>query len=104
EGFNATVMTGKTALRAVWQADIELQGVRVPDANKLPACRTFRAVAGVLARTRYTVAWRALGMAVGAYEAALAYAQQREQFGKPIASYQLVQDKVRRMRAAINAL
>ena len=62
-GFNATVMTGKTALRAVWQADIELDGARVPDANKLPGCRNFRDVAGVLCRTRYTVAWRALGMA-----------------------------------------
>ena len=75
EGFNATVMTGKTALRAVWQADIELTGVRVPAENKLPGCRNFRDVAGVLSRTRYTVAWRALGMAIGAYEAALAYAQ-----------------------------
>ena len=85
-GFNATVMTGKTALRAVWQADIELDGVRVPAENKLPGCRNFRDVAGVLSRTRYTVAWRALGMALGAYEAALAYAKQREQFGKPIAA------------------
>src|SRR4051812_42168302 len=77
-GFNATVMTGKTALRAVWQADIELDGVRVPAESKLPGGRNFRDVAAVLSRTRYTVAWRALGMAVGAYEAALSYAQQRE--------------------------
>ena len=60
-GFDATVMTGKTALRAVWQADIELDGVRVPVENKLPGCKNFRDVAGVLSRTRYTVAWRALG-------------------------------------------
>ncbi len=85
-GFDATVMTGKTALRAVWQADIELDDVRVPAENRLPGCRNFRDVAGVLTRTRYTVAWRALGMALGAYEAALAYAKEREQFGKPIAS------------------
>ena len=103
-GFDATVMTGKTALRAVWQADIELDGVRVPAENKLPGCRNFRDVAGVLSRTRYTVAWRALGMALGAYEAALAYAKQREQFGKPIASYQLVQDKLSRMLAEITAM
>ena len=98
------VMTGKTALRAVWQADIQLDGVRVPHENKLPGCRNFRDVAGVLSRTRYTVAWRALGMALGAYEAALAYAKQREQFGKPIASYQLVQDKLSRMLAEITAM
>jgi glutaryl-CoA dehydrogenase len=103
-GYAATVMTGKTALRAVWQADIELTGVRVPVDNRLPGCRNFRDVAGVLARTRYTVAWRALGMAQAAYEAALAYAQRREQFGRPIAAYQLVQDKLSRMVAEITAM
>jgi glutaryl-CoA dehydrogenase len=103
-GFDATVMAGKTALRAVWQADIVLTGARVPAENRLPGCRNFRDVAGVLARTRYTVAWRALGMAQAAYEAALAYAQRREQFGKPIAAYQLVQDKLSRMVAEITAM
>ncbi|RKQ92180.1 glutaryl-CoA dehydrogenase [Solirubrobacter pauli] len=103
-GFEATVMTGKTALRAVWQADITLTDVRVPVENRLPGGRNFRDVAGVLSRTRYTVAWRALGMALAAYEAALAYARQREQFGKPIASYQLVQDKLSRMLAEITAM
>jgi glutaryl-CoA dehydrogenase len=103
-GFNPTVMTGKTALRAVWQAEIELAGARVPAENRLPGCRNFRDVAGVLARTRYTVAWRALGMATAAYEAALAYAREREQFGKPIAAYQLVQDKLSRMVAEITGM
>jgi glutaryl-CoA dehydrogenase len=103
-GYDATVMTGKTALRAVWQADIELRGARVPADNRLPGCRNFRDVAGVLARTRYTVAWRALGMAAAAYEVALDYAQRREQFGKPIASYQLVQDKLSRMVAEITGM
>src|SRR6201999_739186 len=103
-GYEATVMTGKTALRAVWQADIELTGVRVPAEARLPGCRNFRDVAGVLSRTRYTVAWRALGLALGAYEAALDYAKRREQFGKPIAAYQLVQDKLSRMLAEITAM
>jgi glutaryl-CoA dehydrogenase len=103
-GFHALVMTGKTALRAVWQADIELHRVRVPAENRLPGCRNFRDVAEVLTRTRHTVAWRALGLALGAYEAALAYAKQREQFGRPIASYQLVQDKLGRMLAEITAM
>src|SRR3954471_24183341 len=57
-GFHALVMTGKTALRAVWQADVELHDVRVPAENRLPGCRNFRDVAEVLTRTRYTVAWR----------------------------------------------
>jgi glutaryl-CoA dehydrogenase len=95
-GFDARVMTGKTALRAVWQADIALDGVRVPE--------RFADVARVLTVTRYTVAWRALGVALGAYEAALAYATERRQFGRPLAAYQLVQDKLSRMAAEITAM
>jgi glutaryl-CoA dehydrogenase len=103
-GFHATVMEGKTSLRAVWQADIELVDVRVPEENRLDECNSFRDVAEVLTRTRYTVAWRALGIALAAYEAALSYAREREQFGQPIAAYQLVQDKLSRMLAEITAM
>jgi glutaryl-CoA dehydrogenase len=103
-GFEATVMTGKTALRAVWQAEITLTGVRVPAENRLAGCRSFRDVSTVLDRTRYTVAWRALGLATASYELALAHALQREQFGQPIAGYQLVQDKLARMLAEITAM
>ena len=60
-GFHTMVMTGKTSLRAVWQAEIELHSVRVPAEARLPGCRGFGDVSNVLARTRYTVAWRALG-------------------------------------------
>ena len=103
-GFDARVMTGKTALRAVWQADIALERVRVPAENVLPGCERFADVARVLTVTRYTVAWRALGVALGAYEAALAYATERHQFGRPLAAYQLVQDKLSRMAAEITAM
>jgi glutaryl-CoA dehydrogenase len=103
-GYRATVMTGKTALRAVWQAEITLDGVRVPGENKLAGCHSFRDVSAVLDRTRYTVAWRALGLATAAYELALAHALRREQFGSPIAGYQLVQDKLARMLAEITAM
>jgi glutaryl-CoA dehydrogenase len=96
-GFHTEVITGKTSLRAVWQAEITLDGVRVPAESRLPSCRSFRDVARVLTLTRYTVAWRALGVALAAYEAALAYAKEREQFGHPLASFQLVQDKLSRM-------
>jgi glutaryl-CoA dehydrogenase len=61
-------------------------------------------VAKVLTLTRYTVAWRALGVALAAYEAALDYAKRREQFGRPIAAYQLVQDKLSRMLGEITAM
>lgn len=103
-GFETTVMTGKTALRAVWQAEITLTGVRVPAENKLAGCRSFTDVSQVLDRTRYTVAWRALGLATASYELALAHARQREQFGQPIAGYQLVQDKLARMLAEITSM
>ncbi|WP_029433938.1 acyl-CoA dehydrogenase family protein [Blastococcus sp. URHD0036] len=103
-GFEATVMTGKTALRAVWQAEITLTGVRVPAENRLAECSSFKDVSKVLDRTRYTVAWRALGLATASYELALAHALQREQFGQPIAGYQLVQDKLARMLAEITSM
>jgi len=73
-GLHAEVMTGETALRAVWQADVTLDGVRVPAENRLAGCHSFADVSKVLDRTRYTVAWRALGVALASYEAALAYA------------------------------
>ncbi|SDC89209.1 glutaryl-CoA dehydrogenase [Geodermatophilus telluris] len=103
-GFTATVMTGKTALRAVWQAEITLEGARVPVEDKLANCRSFKDVSTVLDRTRYTVAWRALGVATAAYELALAHCLQREQFGQPIAGYQLVQEKLATMLAEITTM
>jgi glutaryl-CoA dehydrogenase len=103
-GYEATVMTGKTALRAVWQAEITLTDVRVPAGNRLAECHSFKDVSRVLDRTRYTVAWRALGLATASYELALAHALRREQFGQPIAGYQLVQDKLARMLAEITSM
>src|SRR3712207_1908405 len=100
----ATVMTGKTALRAVWQAEITLEGARVAAENKLANCRSFKDVSTILDRTRYTVAWRALGLATGAYELALEHSLHREQFGQPIAGYQLVQEKLARMLAEITTM
>lgn len=103
-GFEATLITGKTALRASWQAEIDLDGVQVPAENKLAGANTFKDTGKVLTSTRYTVAWRALGLAMGAYELARDHALEREQFGKPIASFQLVQDKLSRMLAEITTM
>ena len=91
-GFAATKIEDKIALRSVQNADIELVDVRVPESMRLPGIRSFRDVATVLRLTRCEVAWQAIGIAIGAYEAALAYAKERVQFGKPIASHQLIQD------------
>jgi len=93
-GFTATKIERKQSLRAVENADIVLDDVRVPESSRLARVRSFREVALILRRTRSDVAWQALGNGVGAYEAAVAYARSREQFGRPIGSYQLVQSKL----------
>ncbi|MCC6792642.1 MAG: acyl-CoA dehydrogenase family protein [Thermomicrobiales bacterium] len=95
-GFKTTKIEGKIAKRSVWQADIRIEECRVPASCKMPVTG-FRHVAEVLSRTRHNVAWAALGEAIACYEIALAYAQQREQFGKPIGSFQLVQEKLVKM-------
>ena len=96
-GFTATKIERKMALRTVQNADIVLADCRVPEANRLQKARGFRDTAEVLRRTRAGVAWQSVGIMMGAYENALAYAKSRKQFGKPIASFQLVQDLLVRM-------
>ncbi|MFL6141258.1 MAG: acyl-CoA dehydrogenase family protein [Labedaea sp.] len=96
-GFTTTKIEHKIALRAVQNADIVLDDCRVPEANRLPGARTFRDTAAILRRTRSGVAWQAVGVMLAAYEIALGYAREREQFGRPIAAFQLVQDLLVRM-------
>jgi glutaryl-CoA dehydrogenase len=81
-GFTTRTIIGKGSLRAVWQADIDLDQVRIPAGNRLPGARTFADCATVLAGTRSSCAWTALGHAVAGAEAALSYAKRRVQFGK----------------------
>ena len=103
-GFHTEVITGKTSLRAVWQAEIELDGVRVPAENRLPGCRSFRDVARVLTLTRYTVAWRALGVALAAYEAALAYAPRARAVRPPAGLVPARAGQAHRMLGEITAM
>ena len=102
-GFETSKMRDKIALRVVQNAHITLDGVRVPEENRLQRANTFRDTAAVLRLTRAGVAWMATGCARGAYEHALAYARQRQQFGRPIAGFQLVQDLLVRMLANITS-
>ena len=102
-GFETSKMHDKIALRVVQNAYITLDGVRVPEANRLQRADSFRDTAAVLRLTRAGVAWQATGCARGAYEHALAYARQRQQFGRPIAGFQLVQDLLVRMLANITS-
>ncbi len=102
-GFSVEKMLNKIALRVVQNGVITLENCRVPEENRLQGDSSFRDTARVLRLTRQYVAWEAVGCSMGAYEHALAYAQTREQFGKPIASFQLVQDLLSRMLGNITA-
>jgi len=103
-GYRARVIEGKGSVRAVWQAEIELDGVRVPAESHLPGARSFKDTAEVLTGTRVTCAWGALGHAVAGYDAALTYAQRRVQFGRPLVAFQIVQDRLVRMLAKVTAM
>ncbi len=102
-GFKADKIQHKMALRVVQNALITMDNCRVPEENRLQMDTSFRDTARVLRMTRAFVAWEAVGCAMGAYEHALAYAQTREQFGKPIAKFQLVQDLLVKMLGNITA-
>src|SRR5262249_41862516 len=93
-GYRTRPLDGKGSLRAVWQAEIELREVPVPESDRLPGANSFKDTGAVLATTRNTVAWGALGHAVAAYDVARSYCGQRVQFGKPLVGFQIVQDRL----------
>ncbi len=103
-GYYATVIEGKGCARSVWQADIQLEGVRVPAESRLPGANSFKDAGRALVTTRGTCAWGALGHAVAAYDTALTYAKQRHQFGRPLCSFQIVQDRLVKMLAEVTGM
>jgi glutaryl-CoA dehydrogenase len=103
-GYDARVIEGKGSLRAVWQAEIALNDVRIPIENKLPGANSFKDAGQVLVATRSSCAWMALGHAVAGYDAALTYAKRRHQFGRPLCSFQIVQDRLVRMLSEVTAM
>jgi alkylation response protein AidB-like acyl-CoA dehydrogenase len=102
-GFNVEKIQNKIALKVVQNGLITLDNCHVPEENRLQTDKSFRDTARVLRMTRYLVGWEATGCAMGAYENALKYAQERSQFGRPIGSFQLVQDLLAKMLANITA-
>jgi glutaryl-CoA dehydrogenase len=96
-GVTLEKIHGKTALRMMQNAHITLEGVRVPESMRLHNVNSFRDVAAMLRAMRSDVAWIAAGMSAGAFEAALRYVTERQQFGRPLGSFQLVQEKLARM-------
>jgi glutaryl-CoA dehydrogenase len=93
-GFQADILPRKAAQRAAWQTHITLEDCHVPEAARLPRSEGLGSTLSILTHSRYGVGWDGLGQATDCYEVALAYAKEREQFGRPIASFQLVQQKL----------
>jgi len=102
-GFKPEKIKHKMALRVVQNALITLEECRVPESSRLQNANSFKDTARVLRMTRAGVAWMATGCALGAYRYALKYAQEREQFGRPIGRFQLVQDLLVRMLSNVTA-
>lgn len=103
-GYRPTVITGKIGKRAIQQADIVLEDVRIPAENRLENCDSFKDVTRVLTATRGGAAWEAMGHGMAAYEIAARYALEREQFGRPLGSFQLVQNKLANMLSELTAM
>ncbi|MBC7442846.1 MAG: acyl-CoA dehydrogenase family protein [Ramlibacter sp.] len=96
-GFTATPIENKIAVRIVQNADLTFDNVRVPAGNWLPGSRSFEDTNVLLRNSRVWVSWQAVGQQFAAFDVARAYALERRQFGRPIASFQLVQEQLSRM-------
>jgi glutaryl-CoA dehydrogenase len=103
-GFKAEKIKGKMALRIVQNALITLSDCEVSEENRLQEAASFKDTAKVLRMTRAGVAWQAVGCARGAYESALAYTNERKQFGRTISSFQMVQDLLVEMLSHLTAM
>jgi len=101
-GFTATPITGKLSMRASIQCDIELNNVELPADAILPGSSSLRSAFECLNEARYGIVWGSMGAARDSYEAALAYSLQRQQFGRPLAGFQLTQEKLVTMALEIN--
>jgi glutaryl-CoA dehydrogenase len=102
-GFEARLITGKIAKRPLLNANITLTNCEIPESNRLPLARSFRDTAQVLKATRFGVAWEAVGHAQAAFDLAREYARMREQFGRPIGGFQLIQQKLVQMLGDLTA-
>ncbi|RKE59983.1 acyl-CoA dehydrogenase family protein [Microbacterium sp. AG238] len=103
-GYTGTVIAGKASLRGIHQAHVALRDVRLPADAVLAGTRSFRDASTVLYATRSGVAWSALGHATACYEAAVTYAGERIQFGRPLARSQMVQERLTQMLDELTAM
>ncbi|MER1996294.1 MAG: acyl-CoA dehydrogenase family protein [Arthrobacter sp.] len=102
-GITRTRIENKTALRTVQNADIELSDVRVPETDRLAGIDSFDDTKHLLRGSRIMVGWQAVGQQLAAFDVARAYALERRQFGRPLASFQLVQQQLVRMQGNLVA-
>jgi glutaryl-CoA dehydrogenase len=100
-GFSAPEMKGKHSLRASVTSELVFNDCRIPAANMLPGASGLSAPLSCLTQARYGIAWGAVGAAMACYHAAVEYAKVRKQFGRPIGSFQLVQEKLAYMLTEI---
>ena len=103
-GYKTEKIENKMALRTVQNALITITDCKIPESDRLQKANSFKDTAKVLRMTRAGVAWQALGCARGAYESSLKYTKKREQFGKPIAKFQLIQNHLVEMLANLTAM
>jgi glutaryl-CoA dehydrogenase len=102
KGFETPTIKNKMSLRASITGEIVLTDVRVPEANVLPGVVGLKGPLGCLSQARFGIAWGALGAARACFDTAVSYARERVQFGKPIASKQLVQEQLAEMAMEIS--
>jgi len=102
DGFSAPEMKHKLSLRASVTSELVLRDVRVPDENRFPEVSTLRGPLSCLNEARHGIVWGCMGAARACFEAALDYAAERTVFGKPIAGYQLTQQKLAEMALEVN--
>ena len=103
-GYETEKIKDKMALRIVQNAIITLTDCKIPESDRLQNANSFKDTANVLRMTRAGVAWQAVGCARGAYESAVKYTKKREQFGRPIASFQLVQNHLVEMLSNLTSM
>ena len=104
KGYDAQVIENKISLRAIHQAHIKLNDVRIPAENQLQNAKTFKDTAAVLMATRTGVAWIALGAAIACYEKAREYADERIQFGRRLSESQIIQQRLVDMQLEISQM
>ena len=103
-GLTTEKIEDKMSLRIVQNAIIKMKDVKVPESRRLQGANTFKDTARVLKMTRAGVAWQAVGCARGAYENTVKYTMDRQQFGRPIAGFQMTQDLIAQMLSQITAM